>query len=141
MEPTVLLYESSGDADSLMAILPACGCVPVKVATTEALLEEISVRQPGVVLFSLAPGREDDLVALRFLRRVAPDLPLVIVAGEATLEIRRAIQALRPVYFAVRPVETAELHDALCAACSTPEDRAARHRPDARADGSRAAHG
>ena len=137
----MLLYESSGDADSLMALLPACGCVAVKVATTEALLEEVSARAPSVVLFSLAPGRQDDLVALHFLRRVAPDLPLVIVAGEATLEIRRAIQALRPVYFAVRPVEAAELHDALCAACPPQADRAPRSRTGTRAGGRHAAHG
>ena len=131
MEPRVILYEpaTNGEA-SLMTLLPACGCQALATATAEQLVDAVTRDPSQVVLFVLAPDRPDDLVTLRLLRRVAPGLPLVIVAAEATLEARRVIQDLRPVYFAVRPVDTEELHDALCAACPDPKkERRGRTRP------------
>jgi DNA-binding NtrC family response regulator len=121
MEPRVILYEPATNGEpSLMTLLPACGCKALATATAEELVDAVTRDPSQVVLFALAPDRPDDLVTLRLLRRVAPDLPLVIVTTEATLEVRRIIQTLRPGYFSVRPVDAEELHDALCAACPDP---------------------
>lgn len=121
MEPRVILYEAAANGEpSLMPLLPACGCQAVATSTAEALMDAVTRDPQQVVLFALDSGRPDDLVTLRVLRRVAPELPLVIVATAASLEVRRLIQTLRPVYFAVRPVDAEEMHDALCAACPEP---------------------
>ncbi len=121
MEPRIIVYESAATADPpLRSLLPDCGCRPVGVDSAEALLDEVTHGLPRLVIFSLAPGAQDDLVALRLLRRVAPDLPLVIVASEASLEVRRLIQTLRPVYFAVLPLDPEEIREVILASCPDP---------------------
>lgn len=121
MVPCVIVFEAAANGGpSLAQMLAAGGCEVCSTATTEALADALASRRHQVVLFALCPGRSDDLVALRLLRHLAPDCPLIIVAADASLEVRRLIQTMRPIYFAARPVDAEELCEAVHAACEPP---------------------
>jgi len=118
MVPRVIVYESPVDGEPpLSELVAAGGCEACTASTTEALVDAVASGRYQAVLFALCPGCADDLVALRVLRRLAPDFPLIVVASDASLEVRRLIQPLRPIYFAARPVAADELCEAVQSAC------------------------
>jgi len=80
------------------------------------LLEEVMRTPPDVVIFLLRPGNASDIGVLELLRRAAPVLPLVIVASSGSLDTQKLVQDLRPIYYAVWPVEGQELCAAIQAA-------------------------
>jgi DNA-binding NtrC family response regulator len=122
MTPRVIVFEAAGDDRPLLAdVLASGGCEIRSASTAEALVDGVATGRYQAVLFAFSSDRPDDLMALRLFRRLAPDLPLVIVSSDASLEVRRLIQAMRPVYFAVRPVEAEELCDAVRDACVPPK--------------------
>jgi DNA-binding NtrC family response regulator len=119
MVPWVIVFDAAANGGpSLAQMLSAGGFEVCSTATTEALADALASRRHQVVLFALCPGRSDDLVALRLLRHLAPECPLIIVAADASLEVRRLIQTMRPIYFAARPVDGKELREAVQAACA-----------------------
>jgi len=121
MVPSVIVYEAGAAGESPLAgVLAAGGCEVCATSTTETLVNALATGRHHAVLFAFRPGRDDDLVALRLLRRLAPDLPLIVVASHASLEVRRLIQPLRPIYFAPRPVDPGELCEAVRDACGPP---------------------
>jgi DNA-binding NtrC family response regulator len=121
----VIVFESAANGEpSLAKVVAAGGCEVCVAATTEALADAVGSGRPQAVIFALSPGRPDDLVALRLLRRLAPELPLIIAATDASLEVRRLIQTLRPIYFAAWPVDGEELCEAVRAACQPPKREA-----------------
>jgi DNA-binding NtrC family response regulator len=89
----------------------------------ETLLEEIVQRRPDVVVYCLRPEQSEDLGVLRLLRRISPDLPLVVMASSGSLFMQKQVQAFRPVYYGVCPMDRGELEAAVRAAClrSAPE--------------------
>jgi len=122
----VIVFEPAADGEPpLRDLLAACGCEVSAASTADALVDAVGSGHYQVVLFAFSPDRPDDLVTLRLLRRLAADFPLVVVASDASLEVRRLIQTMRPVYFAARPVDSDELCEALRDACLPPR-RAAR---------------
>jgi DNA-binding NtrC family response regulator len=82
----------------------------------ETLLEDVLAHQPDVVLYELRGPDHEDLGLLHLLRRVAPDVSLVLIAGEETLDAQRLARELRPVYYAVQPVDADEIVGAVRAA-------------------------
>jgi DNA-binding NarL/FixJ family response regulator len=130
MEPSAIVFEAVTAETPLAGVLAAGGCAACSVRTNEELVDAVASGRHRVVLFALGPERADDLVALRLLRRLAPDFPLIVVASDASLEVRRQIQALRPIYFAPRPVDAQELCEAVRDACAPP-----RHSPQAAGSG------
>jgi DNA-binding NtrC family response regulator len=118
MVPRVIIFETGTNGEPPLAgVLASSGCEVCATSTTEGLVDAVASGRHQAVLFALRPERDDDLVALKVLRRLAPDLPLIIVASHASLEVRRLIQPLRPIYFAPRPVDAAELCEAVHDAC------------------------
>jgi DNA-binding response OmpR family regulator len=71
---------------------------------------------PDVILYALTPRCPVDREVLQLLRRALPRTPLVILASEGSLETQRIMQEFRPVYYALAPLERAELVDAVTAA-------------------------
>jgi DNA-binding NarL/FixJ family response regulator len=125
MMPSVIVYESPANGEPPLAgVLASGGCEVCATSTTESLVDAVASGRHQAVLFALGPGRDDDLVTLRLLRRLAPDFPLVVVASHASLEVRRLIQPLRPIYFAPRPVDAEELCEAVHDACARPPRQA-----------------
>jgi DNA-binding NarL/FixJ family response regulator len=125
MVPRVIVFEAAANGEPpLSDLLATSGCVVCATSTTESLVDAAVSGLHQAVLFALSPGRPDDLAALRVLRRLAPDLPLIVVASDASLEVRRSIQPLRPIYFAARPVDADELCEAVHDACALPKGAA-----------------
>jgi DNA-binding NarL/FixJ family response regulator len=121
MTPSVIVFETRADGEPpLPSVLAMGGCEACAVSTAEALVDAVASGRHQAVLFAFHPERDDDLVTLRLLRRLAPDFPLVVVASHASLEVRRLIQPLRPIYFAPRPVDAQELCEAVRDACRRP---------------------
>ena len=116
--PSVIVFETGTNGEPPLAgLLATGGCEVCAASTTEALVDAVASGRHQAVLFALCPGRPDDLVTLRLLRGLAPDIPLIVVASDASLEVRRLIQPLRPIYFAPRPVDPEELREAVRSAC------------------------
>jgi len=90
----------------------------------DRLLENIVRRRPRVLIYGLGSQLTEDIGMLRLLRRAAPILPLVLLATEGSLATQRLIQGLRPVYYAVCPIEPEELLDAVRAALARKPPRA-----------------
>jgi DNA-binding NarL/FixJ family response regulator len=68
------------------------------------------------VICDLAVGSREDIFLLELLRRVAPVVPLILVASGGSLVTQRLVQGLRPMYYMVGPVEGPELQEAVEAA-------------------------
>lgn len=79
----------------------------------ETLLEAVVARPPDVVVFTMSGESDGDLAVLHLLRRILPDAPLILLVDECSLATRREMQILRPMYYAVSPVEGAELREAV----------------------------
>ncbi len=83
--------------------------------TDESILEEVIRRRPAVVIYELRAARLSDLAVLQLLKRAAPEIRLVLIAGES-LKTERMFRELRPVYYAVHPVGDEEMVEAVHAA-------------------------
>jgi DNA-binding NtrC family response regulator len=126
MTPSVIVFEDGTNGEPPLAdVLAGSRCEVCAISGTEALVDAVASGRHQALLFAFRPERDDDLVALRLLRRLAPDFPLIVVASHASLEVRRLIQPLRPIYFAPRPVDPAELCEAVHDACVRPTRDAA----------------
>ena len=113
----IVVYECCpGETDHVPAMLEGEAYEVVACADGERLLEAVVERPAQVVVFELRGESHADLRLLQLFRRVAPGVPLILVANNASLEIHRLVQELRPIYYAVWPVEPAELRDAVHAA-------------------------
>lgn len=115
--PRVLLCErGSVEASPIYAALQSLGIEPVRCREPKTLLEEAVKHPPDVVICDLAIGCREDLFMLELLRRVAPSVPLILVASEGSLLTQRLVQGLRPMYYMVGPIEVPELREAVEAA-------------------------
>jgi DNA-binding NtrC family response regulator len=70
----------------------------------EEMLSEVVLHPPDVVVYEVRPESASDLAVLRLLRRVAPQLPLVMV-GEGRTPAPEVQAELAPVYRAALPLE------------------------------------
>lgn len=115
--PRIVVQVAAAPADSPVgAMLETEGFDLVSCADGHALLEEVMHRLPDAVIYALRPDCREDLGVLRLMRRAAPEVPLVLLAAEDSLDTRKVTQTLRPIYYAVCPVDEAELRDVVRAA-------------------------
>ncbi len=110
--------------DPAVARLEADGHTIVHCKDSEDLIEHALRERPGAVICQIGHG-DHQMGVLNLLRRVAPDLPLILISDPASLEDQRALQSLRPTYFALTPVEPDELVAAVRAAFRRPASRKA----------------
>ncbi len=69
------------------------------------MLSEVALDPPDVVVYEVRPGSASDLAVLRLLRRIAPELPLVVVGGDAPASDLDVPGELEPLYRAQVPSE------------------------------------
>ena len=81
----------------------------------DSILEEVIRRRPVVLIYELRAARHSDLAVLQLLKRVAPEVRMVLIAS-ASLKTERTLRELRPVYYAVQPVGEEEMIEAVRAA-------------------------
>ena len=110
---------SAVDLDAL-APFRARGIEVVSCPNSQSLLEAVLRQTPTALVYALRPHSGEDLGVLHLVRRAAPELPIVLLAAEGSLDTRKLVQDLRPVYYGVCPVETLELRDAVGAALARP---------------------
>lgn len=79
----------------------------------EALIEAVSSRHPTAVVYELHHQVLVDLAILALVRRVLPDIPLVLVAGETAEPTVHALRAIHPAVVAHGPVGPDDLREAL----------------------------
>ena len=72
-------------------------------------LEAAVEHPPDLVVYALGAAIEPDLAVLRVLRRAKPDMELIVLAHQASLETRTAIQPLRPIFYSVGPLDPDEV--------------------------------
>ena len=113
--PRVLVQVRSTEAP-VVSLVGCDGLDLVTCADGQALLEEVIHRRPDAVIYGLHPDCREDMGVLRLMRRAAPDVPLVLLAAEDSLDTRTVTQTLRPIYYAVCPVDCAELCEVVRAA-------------------------
>lgn len=93
----------------------------------DLLLELLVQHRPDVLVYLLRRQPAEDIAVLQLVRRQVPDLPVVLIAEEGSLHTEKLVRELRPVYYAISPVEAEELREAVRAALS--RRRAAPRRP------------
>ena len=111
-----LIYQCSCAEHFPLASLDDEGCELVSFANFDDLLEHVVHRRPDVLICGLRPSCPQDLAILQLLRRVAPRIPLIVLATEGSLAAQRQVQGLQLVYYAVCPVDESELRGAVHAA-------------------------
>ena len=82
----------------------------------ESLLEGALDLHPDAVLYEMRSDNPVDLAVLQLLRRTCPQMPLVLIVGDASIGEQRLLRELRPIYYAVQPADPEEIVDALRAA-------------------------
>jgi DNA-binding response OmpR family regulator len=112
----VLCERDPAGATPIYLALQTIGIEPLRCRDPKALLEEAVRHSPDVVICDLAVGSREDIFLLELLRRVAPVVPLILVASGGSLVTQRLVQGLRPMYYMVGPVEGPELQEAVEAA-------------------------
>lgn len=113
----VVVYEAGPEADtSTLTLLSDEGFDVVSCPSGETLIEEVVQHRPDAVVYALGPDCGPDIGVLQLMRRVAPTVPLVLLATDGSLAVQRQLRDLRPIYYAILPVEPAELRDAVYAA-------------------------
>ena len=108
----IVVHVAAAPADPpVHSLLEADGFELVSCPDARALLEEVMHRPPDAVIYALRPDCREDLGVLKLMRRAAPEVPLVLLAAEDSLDTRKVTQSLRPIYYAVCPVDGAELSE------------------------------
>lgn len=72
-------------------------------------LEAAVADQPALVVYALSAELETDLGVLRLLRRMRPDVEIVLLTDQTSLTTRVAVQPLRPMFCSVGPLDPAEV--------------------------------
>jgi DNA-binding NarL/FixJ family response regulator len=108
----IVVHLEAAPADlPLNALLADEGFDLVSCPDDRALLEEVMHQPPDAVIYALHADCRQDLRVLELVRRAAPRVPLVLLATEDSLDTRRVTQSLRPIYYAVCPVDEDELRE------------------------------
>jgi DNA-binding NtrC family response regulator len=107
---------SDRPAEADCSALRAEGLSLIHGANRDLLLEELFQRRPDALIYTLRRDQAADVAVLQLVRRLHPDLPVILVAEECSLQTEKLVRELRPVYYAVSPVEPDELREAVRAA-------------------------
>jgi DNA-binding NtrC family response regulator len=113
MSRVVLCACGASSRDALRGALEPSEFDLVCCAQGDALLEEALARRPDTVVYELRSDAPADLALLRLLRRVMPDVPLVLMAGDESLATQKLVRELRPIYYAVEPLDAGEILSAV----------------------------
>jgi DNA-binding response OmpR family regulator len=112
-----MVCASSGGTDAVVCrTLREEGYEVVACPDRDASLSHSINDPPDLIVYSITPRCPIDRGVLHILRRSLPRTPMIILASEGSLETQRLVQEFRPVYYAVAPVERAELVGAVKAA-------------------------
>ena len=118
----ILIHEPRHCCNECAQLLAGEGHDVVVCATREALFDALALRRPDLIVYVM-DELAMDIGALSVVRRAAATLPIILLSGPAGLEVRRSVQELKPTYYGVFPLESAELRDAVRGALNRRNDR------------------
>ncbi len=117
MSSRVVIYEARCAEDRpLVDSLAGQGFELVACQDARSVLEQVVQGHVDALVFALCDDKGQDLGLLRLVRRAAADLPLVLLAKDDSLAVRRELQYFNPIYYAVWPADPVELREAVSAA-------------------------
>ena len=117
MSSRVVVYEAScAEGRPSVASLADQGFELIDCADARSVLEQVVQGHVDALVFALCDDKGQDLGLLRLVRRAAPDLPLVLLARDDVLSVRRELQHYNPVFYADWPPDPVELREAVSAA-------------------------
>lgn len=111
--PLVVCEAHPGHGEEVAEDLVAYGYEVRCCPDEEALLEAVSDRHPSAVVYELHHQLPVDLAILALVRRLLPNVPLVLIAGEHAQPTVRALRAMQPAVIAAEPVSREGLRDAV----------------------------
>ena len=110
----VLLYECCPEGEvRVHSLLEQEGYELTACEDGEQLLEAAMKQRPDAVVYVFKKECSEDLGVLQLLRRLAPTVPIVVLANATSLRLQRLVQHLRPIYYAVAPVDPVEIRSAV----------------------------
>jgi len=122
----VLVYECCPERElSIQALLEQEDYDLAACEDGERLLNAVMADKPDAIVYVFKPECQEDIGVLQLLRKFAPTTPLVVLANESSLRVQRLVRELRPIYYAVAPVEPEEIRSAVQAALGRRQQRAA----------------
>lgn len=103
MQTRILLYENVADDEpSLAPVLEGLGASVACCRDRMCLLEQLLDFRPRVIAYVLRAGLPADLSMLEMLRRLAPGVPLLVLADQESAETRQIERDLRPLWLGTR---------------------------------------
>jgi DNA-binding NtrC family response regulator len=108
----ILIHEPRPTSNECRSLLAGEGHDVIVCRDRESLIDAMAEERPDVLVYVLG-DLEPDLGVLMVVRRAAPQLPLILLGGQADLEARRSVQELKPTYNGLFPLEPSELSDAV----------------------------
>ena len=112
--PRIMLCATDAPGrDQLSTTLSDKGYETERCWSGEELMDRVSRRPPDVVVYALPARADADLALLRQFRELKPRVPLILVTPDDSMRLRDAALKLRPAYFAIEPVDGAEMCDAV----------------------------
>lgn len=112
MGKDILIVDDEPDIRNLVAeILGDEGFTTRTAATGEKALEEISIRQPNLLILDVWLGdpKYDGLKILELIKKTNPDLPIVMISGHGTVETAVNAIKLGAYDFIEKPFKTERL--------------------------------
>jgi DNA-binding response OmpR family regulator len=115
----IMVHDARAQADEgrrVVAALSGLGLAVDLFSDGPRFLEAAVTGPLDLVVYALGSTLEADLGVLRLLRRAQPDVGLIILTEEASLQTRTAVQPLRPMFYSVGPLDPAEVIELVQAA-------------------------
>jgi DNA-binding NtrC family response regulator len=105
MKPTILIVDDDpGTLASLSRAFALEGYEPIATASAREALARLAERPPDAILSDVVMPEMDGLAFLDAVRAQAPDTPVVLMSGQATLEMAVRATRLGALDFVEKPV-------------------------------------
>lgn len=130
MGQDILIVDDEPDIRNLVAeILGDEGFITRVASTGEKALEEISIRQPNLLILDVWLGdpKYDGLKILELIKKTNPDLPIVMISGHGTVETAVNAIKLGAYDFIEKPFNTDRLLLVVCRALEAANLRRENH--------------
>jgi len=111
--PLVVCEAHPGHGEDVAAELVSYGYEVRCCGDEEALIEAVSERHPSAVVYELHHQLPVDLAILVLVRRLLPDVPLVLIAHGHETPTVRALRTMQPAVLAHEPVDREGLRAAV----------------------------
>jgi DNA-binding NarL/FixJ family response regulator len=111
--PLVVCGAHAGHGEAVAEELHSFGYDVRHCVDEESLIEAAAALRPRAIVYELHHQLAVDLAILSLVRRILPDVPLVVVAGDMAAQAVNALRAVHPTVLAHDPVDRRELRVAV----------------------------